>query len=265
MKTSFYEILLVPQDAPPAQLRHAYEQSMATLAKRLSAARGKGVDSTDLEEERLGLAEAWRVLSDPVRRARYDRFLLLADRRTPREADELWARVASSNVDPAAAATIDLVRALTQLPVGEGGTPAASPARSAPPAAAPAAPRVAPPPPAAAPPEAQRPAPQPASTQAARAEARVTAGLGSDLPTLVFHLGYSGALIQRLREVKGITLDDVAKRTRIARRYLEAIEGEDFRSLPAATFVRGYLVALARLLDMEPDRLVNGYLARMNQ
>ncbi len=100
-----------------------------------------------------------------------------------------------------------------------------------------------------------RPAPAPAPAQPT----------SDDLPTLVFELGYSGALVRRLRERKGMTLDDVASSTRIAKRYLEAIEADEHARLPAATFVRGYLRSLARLLDIDPERLSSGYLARMGR
>ena len=82
---------------------------------------------------------------------------------------------------------------------------------------------------------------------------------------MIFELGFSGALIRRLRERMGLSLDDVASSTRIARRYLEAIEADEFSRLPAATFVRGYLRSLARLLEVDPERLSSGYLARMSR
>ena len=119
MTTTFYEILLVPPEAEHQLLQHAYEQTLSTLSKRLRAARQRGLDTVGLEDERVALEEAWRVLSDPLRRARYDRFLQLSNERPAQEADELWARVAPALLDPAAEATLDLVRLLTHLPVGD--------------------------------------------------------------------------------------------------------------------------------------------------
>jgi len=283
MTTTFYEILLVPAEADEQLLQHAYEQTLSTLSKRLRAARQRGLDTVTLEDERVALEEAWRVLSNPARRARYDRFLQLAGERPAQEADELWARVAPALLEPAAEATLELVRLLTHLPVGD-----------APPRAAVPAPAPAPPPPAARPvvvkpavaSAAPKPAvamPQPAapkvalgpvripisSTQPAAAPAAPAAAApapqADDLPTMIFELGFSGALIQRLRERKGLTVDDVASSTRIAKRYLEAIEADEFSRLPAATFVRGYLRSLARLLEVDPERLSSGYLARMGR
>ena len=282
MKTTFYEILLVPPDADAQLLQHAYEQTLSTLSKRLRATRQRGIDTIGLEDERVALEEAWRVLSSPVRRARYDRFLLLAEERPAQEADELWTRVSPALLDPAAEATLQLVQLLTHLPVGD----LPSRPKAAPATAAPARPVVKPnlaPAPAPAPPAAGKAAPAgPARTATAKVpppkpavggrivvpeppEGPAPAPPSDDLPTMVFELGYSGALVRRLREAKGLSLGDVAASTRIAKRYLEAIEADEFSRLPAATFVRGYLRSLARLLEVDPERLSGGYLARMNR
>jgi len=281
MTTSFYEILLVPAEADEQLLQHAYEQTLSTLSKRLRAARQRGIDTATLEDERVALEEAWRVLSNPARRARYDHFLQLAGERPAQEADELWARVAPALLEPAAEATLELVRLLTHLPVGDGPTRAGVPAPAPPPPAArpvvvkpvvaPAAPKpavakVQP----AAPKAALGPVRIPISSTkpaaaAAAPPAAAPAPKADDLPTMIFELGFSGALIQRLRERKGLSVDDVASSTRIAKRYLEAIEADEFSRLPAATFVRGYLRSLARLLEVDPERLSSGYLARMGR
>jgi hypothetical protein len=284
MTTTFYEILLVPPEAEHQLLQHAYEQTLSTLSKRLRAARQRGLDTAGLEDERVTLEEAWRVLSDPVRRARYDRFLQLAGERPAQEADELWARVAPALLDPAAEATLDLVRLLTHLPVGDApprpATSPPAPAATRPVVRPAVAPAPAPPPPVQATVPPPAPAPKPAVVQAPKATPPriqvsvpsapaqpepAPAPAGDDLPGMIFQLGYSGALIKRIREGKGLSLDDVAGATRIAKRYLEAIEADEYARLPAATFVRGYLRSLARLLEVDPERLSGGYLARMGR
>ena len=80
---------------------------------------------------------------------------------------------------------------------------------------------------------------------------------------LVDSLGYSGALLRTLREERGLSLDDVAHTTRISSKYLDAVEREDFEALPTApTFVRGYVREMARLLGLDVDRVVAGYMRR---
>ena len=73
----------------------------------------------------------------------------------------------------------------------------------------------------------------------------------------------TGAALRKLRESKGIELGEIAQRTKISERYLRAIEDEDFTDMPAAVYVRGYVMEYARSLrvDAEPgDRKLSGAL-----
>lgn len=84
-----------------------------------------------------------------------------------------------------------------------------------------------------------------------------------DLDALVAEVGWSGALLGRVREHKGMSLRDVGDATRISARYLEAIEQDDFEHLPSSTFVKGYLREMARTLGLDEAALVRGYMRRM--
>jgi len=55
------------------------------------------------------------------------------------------------------------------------------------------------------------------------------------------------------RERRGWTLDDVADRTRIPRRYLEALEDGNHDVLPPGPFLRGYLRQYLEFLGQDPD------------
>ncbi len=267
MKPTFYETLHVARDADPALVRGAWEQAHASLAQRFRAARDRGEDPVRLEEDRVALDEAWVVLSDPARRARYDRFLDLADPSAAHTADELWAQVSASFLDPAAQASLDLVRVLTELPVTDDRRPVASPPPPPPVAApAPAQPRL----------SVQRPPPTPTARQPRLAVVTVeevaptdpgsaAPELATDLPTLLRQHGWSGALIRRVREVRGVTLAQIAASTHISERYLVAVETDDFAHLPAQTFVRGYLEQVARILGLDEASLVEGYVTRMTR
>lgn len=75
--------------------------------------------------------------------------------------------------------------------------------------------------------------------------------------------GYSGGLLRAVREAKGVTLDEVASSTRISVRYLQAIESDAHERLPSATFVRGYVREIARLLKLDEEAVVSGYMRRL--
>ena len=61
-----------------------------------------------------------------------------------------------------------------------------------------------------------------------------------------------GEFLRRERELRHITLDDVAERTKISRRYLEAIEEGRYDRLPGETFVRGFIRAYAHAVGRDP-------------
>lgn len=75
-------------------------------------------------------------------------------------------------------------------------------------------------------------------------------------------LGYTGGLLREIRERRGISLEDLAEATRIAARYVQAIEAEHYESLPSATFVRGYVREMARYLGLDEERVTTGYMRR---
>jgi cytoskeleton protein RodZ len=62
-----------------------------------------------------------------------------------------------------------------------------------------------------------------------------------------------GEFLRRERELRHISLDDVAERTKISRRYLEAIEDERFDRLPGETFVRGFIRSYAQSVGLDPE------------
>lgn len=55
------------------------------------------------------------------------------------------------------------------------------------------------------------------------------------------------------RERRGWTLEDVAERTRIPLRYLEALEDGDHEVLPPGPFFRGYFRQYLEFLGQDPD------------
>jgi hypothetical protein len=75
--------------------------------------------------------------------------------------------------------------------------------------------------------------------------------------------GQGGNLLRVVRERLGLSLQDVADHTRISVRYLEAIEDELLESLPSATFVRGYVREVARMLQLDADAVATAYMRKL--
>jgi len=70
-----------------------------------------------------------------------------------------------------------------------------------------------------------------------------------------------GAWLRTQREARGVSVQEIAQASKISLRYLEAIESDRFDTLPAPVFVRGFLREYARVVGLDPDEVVNLYLA----
>lgn len=70
---------------------------------------------------------------------------------------------------------------------------------------------------------------------------------------------FTGAVLRQMRESLGLSIAEVAERTRIRPRQLESIEEEAFAALPERVFVRGFVMAVARELRLDPERVWASY------
>lgn len=70
-----------------------------------------------------------------------------------------------------------------------------------------------------------------------------------------------GTWLRRQREAREISLRDIAERTKIGIRYLEALEEDRLDVLPAPVFTKGFLREYARYIGLSPDEAVNYYLS----
>lgn len=68
-----------------------------------------------------------------------------------------------------------------------------------------------------------------------------------------------GQILREAREAQGLSVEEAASRLRLMHRQIGAMEDEDFESLGQPVFARGFVRNYARLLGLEPERL----LARM--
>jgi cytoskeletal protein RodZ len=74
---------------------------------------------------------------------------------------------------------------------------------------------------------------------------------GNDLPSTGI-----GAQLRQQRLGLGLAIEDIARETRISYRYLEAIERNDFESLPSLIFTRNFVRQFALLLRLDPEPLL---------
>jgi len=72
---------------------------------------------------------------------------------------------------------------------------------------------------------------------------------------------FNGELLREVRESLGLTLQQVGERTRISVRHLENVEADRYEGLPAAVYLRGIVMNLARELKLDPIRVARSYLS----
>ncbi len=65
-----------------------------------------------------------------------------------------------------------------------------------------------------------------------------------------------GLVLIRAREARGLTLEDAERDTRISRRYLQALEAEQFEVIPAPVYARGFLRSYASYLGLDPQEVL---------
>lgn len=86
-----------------------------------------------------------------------------------------------------------------------------------------------------------------------------------NFPTLL-PVESTGGFLRQLRESAGLSLKDVAHRTKISPMRLEQIEREMFDRLPAAVYLRGFVLEYAKALGLpQPQEVVGLYLTRYQE
>jgi cytoskeleton protein RodZ len=68
-----------------------------------------------------------------------------------------------------------------------------------------------------------------------------------------------GAFLRELRTRRGVSLDELARTTRVATRYLDALERDAFNELPAPVFIRGFIRAYCQALGESPNEALACY------
>ena len=68
-----------------------------------------------------------------------------------------------------------------------------------------------------------------------------------------------GGALRAMREKQGITTQEVANRLRLSSKQIDALEADNFASLPEATIVKGFIRNYAKLLKINSEPLLDAY------
>jgi cytoskeleton protein RodZ len=74
-----------------------------------------------------------------------------------------------------------------------------------------------------------------------------------------------GTALAAARKKQGISVADVARSLRLSVRQVEAIEADDYDRLPGKTFLRGFVRNYAKLLQIDPEPLLQASQLRVSE
>jgi cytoskeleton protein RodZ len=78
-------------------------------------------------------------------------------------------------------------------------------------------------------------------------------------------VGSFGDKLKRERELRGVTLEEIAKATKIGNRALKALEDEHFDQLPGGIFNKGFVRAYAKFLGLDEEQMVADFMAAQGE
>lgn len=76
---------------------------------------------------------------------------------------------------------------------------------------------------------------------------------------------WRGTFLRRVREARNVSIEELCDYTKITRTYIYAIEDENFDKLPAAVYLRGFVVQMTRFLKLPSEKVASAYMTRHAQ
>ncbi|RLB44307.1 MAG: hypothetical protein DRH30_01900 [Deltaproteobacteria bacterium] len=104
--------------------------------------------------------------------------------------------------------------------------------------------------------------PESPQTKAETVQEQVPPGELPPAPSITPDTEFSGALLRAVRESQGTSLQQISERTKVGINYLRCIEEDEFETLPAAVYVRGFVTEVAKCLRLDPEQVSQSYLRR---
>ncbi len=68
-----------------------------------------------------------------------------------------------------------------------------------------------------------------------------------------------GQRLKKARELRGLTVEQVAKELHLSVRFINLMEADSYKDLPEPAFVRGYMRRYAQLLKLSPDDIAGKF------
>jgi curved DNA-binding protein CbpA len=224
---NYYEILEVPADAPQAEIHRAYQRAKSTYSESNPAWYSMFTPEEAQELLRL-IEEAFAVLSNQATRKSYDenRSGFIPPAQTTSSSARFESPTGGSqSARPATTHAIPMERGAEGKETGFA--------------------------------KKETPAMPPGTGKTALSTYKVDENFDAEIKGA---LEFDGPYLQKIRLYKNVTIDRLSEATRISRSYLMAVETADYKNLPAAVFVRGFVVQMARNLGLEENKVAASYM-----
>ena len=236
-----YAVLELARSADAGAIEAAYRRLGGLLAEGSLASYGM-LDGADVGRLRHQLEQAYAILSDPGRRAIFDRTgdARLAAGVAP--ASTAVAAPPNSAVAVKAASRADLAAnaaGSTSKPTSASAPPSSTNTTFAAPASSASA------------------STAPVHRPKVPGRPALQVPLVAELPEAA---RFDGQQLRALRESAQVSIEELSEWTKIGRRYLIALEADDFSLLPAKVYVRGFVGEVARTLGIDASRVARSYL-----
>lgn len=244
---SLYELLEVSHAASAQEIEGAYQRISGLVAPDSLAVYAM-LDEAEVDVLRAQVDEAYKTLRDPAARMAYD-----AAQNQPQRPP---AGPSAQRLRPLPTSDLALPEMPVQLPVKAPSWPVVQPQGPS----ARVATRLS---------SAQGPSGPSAvgaGTNRVTQPLRPQGGRKLLRPTLLLEysdtLEVTGALLRKVRESAQASLEDVSDITKISKRYLAAVEADDYANLPATVYVRGFVSEYARALGLEAREVAKSYMTQ---
>ena len=70
-----------------------------------------------------------------------------------------------------------------------------------------------------------------------------------------------GAFIARVREERGMSVEELSAATKVSVAYIKSIEAGNWKAFPVAAYVRGYLHSICNKLNLNQQQVLKAYVA----
>lgn len=253
--SSYYDILELAPDASPQEIRNSYLKLKSAYSKN-SAALYTLIEESETQDLLKKIEEAYQTLSNPETRKKYDRSYGLLSfeerleghpmehRSTVRqkivEIDHFPKREMGQDQEFGSSEEGDELLVAPRMDYSN----ASSPFQTQPP---------------------QQERDHFSSNQDVNNGEEKETALKRIEEKISREVEWSGAFIKEVREQKMISIEDMAEYTKLSKTYLRAIEEEDFQKLPAAVFLRGFMIQIAKKLKLPAEKVAAAYVARYRQ